>query len=65
MRRLAALVSVLVLLTLPLVVQAQGTIPDGTVGVFVFQVIDGEPVQQGEPLVVIPLQQACLPGNAS
>lgn len=63
MRRILALAAGLLLVAAP--IAAQAPIPDGTVGVFVYQIVGGEPVQVGEPIVVLPAQQACLPDTVS
>jgi len=57
MRKAIAIVAALLLLAAP--IAAQAPIPEGTVGVFVYVIENGEPVQVGEPVVVIP--PMCLP----
>lgn len=64
MKRTLALLACLLLIALPVV--AQGTVPDGTVGVFVYRIEDGQAVQVGEPIVVLPPAGAvCLPDGAA
>lgn len=61
MRKVLAIAAALLLLALP--VAAQAPIPDGTVGVFVYQIVNGEAVQVGEPVVV--LGPVCLPEDVA
>lgn len=60
-KRLLAIAAVLLLVAAPVI--AQGTVPDGTVGVFVYEIRDGQAVQVGDPIVVIP--PLCLPDSVS
>lgn len=63
MKKVLAVVAALLLIAAPIAAQEDAGVPDGTVGVFVYQVVDGEAVLVGEPIVV--LTPVCLPENAA
>jgi len=60
-KRLLAIAAALLLVAAP--IAAQQDIPEGTVGVFVYQIVDGEAVLVGEPIVVVP--PVCLPDDVT
>jgi hypothetical protein len=53
----------LLLLAAPIAAAEPAQPPEGTVGVFVYRVVAGKPVQVGQPVIVLP--PMCLPGGVS